>query len=191
MSVKSNILIIGSTGRNTGKTVFACKLIENHSAQNEIIGVKIIPIDKNEIECHRGLESCGLCNSLVGDYEIIEEETKETLKDTSRMLKAGASKSYLLLIDRGYLEKGIDAFLKTLPKNVLVIIESNSIREVLEPGLFIVIKELTNSFVKPTCAKVIDRADKIVEFSDMNWNFDPNDIIIQNQSWLVREQPTT
>lgn len=187
MSTKSNILIIGSTGRNTGKTVFACKLIENHSAQKEIIGVKVIPIDKNEVECHRGSESCGLCNSLIGDYEIIEEESRETLKDTSRMLKAGAKKSYLLLIDRNCLEKGINAFLRILPKNALVIIESNSIREVLEPGLFIVIKELANNFIKPTCAKVIEYADKIVEFSDMNWNFDPKNIRIQNQSWLIKE----
>ncbi len=186
MIAKSNILIIGSTGRNTGKTVFACKLIENLSAHNEIIGVKIIPVDKNEVKCHREEAGCGICGSLIGEYNIIEEDNIGTAKDTSRMLRAGAKKSYLLLIDRNSLEKGINAFLKTLPENVLVIIESNSIREVLEPGLFIVIKELTNSFVKPTCAKVIDRADKIVEFSDKNWNFNPNNIIIQNQSWLVR-----
>ena len=115
MSIKSNILIIGSTGRNTGKTVFACKLIENHAAQNEIIGVKVIPVDNHEVECHRGTEGCGICSSLIGDYKIIEEKNIDTAKDTSRMLKAGAKKTYLLLIDRNCLEKGINAFLKILP----------------------------------------------------------------------------
>lgn len=187
MAVNSNILIIGSTGRNTGKTVFACKLIENHSAQNEIIGVKVIPVDKNEVECHRGSEGCGLCNSLIGDYKIIEEETKDSAKDTSRMLKAGAKKTYLLLIDRNSLEKGIHAFLKILPKKALIIVESNSIRKVLEPGLFVVIKELKNNSVKPTCAEVIEFADKIIEFNDMNWNFQPDKFLIKNNSWIVKE----
>lgn len=187
MSVKSNILIIGSTGRNTGKTVFACKLIENHSAHNEIIGVKIIPVDKNEVKCHREEAGCGICGSLIGEYNIIEEDNRGTAKDTSRMLRAGAKKSYLLLIDRNSLEKGINAFLKIVPKNAFIIIESNTIRNVLEPGLFIVIKELTNSFIKPTCAEVIEHADKVVEFSEKNWNFDPKNIIVNNQGWLVKE----
>ncbi len=187
MTVSSNILIIGSAGRNIGKTVFACKLIEKHSAQNEIIGVKVIPVDKNEVKCHRGSESCGICSSLIGEYQIIEEENSDTAKDTSRMLKAGAKKTYLLLIDRNSLEKGIQAFLKILPKNVLVIIESNTIRNVLNPGLFVVIKELNNNTIKPTCAKVLDFADKIIEFHNMNWDFHPDKILVQNKSWLVKE----
>lgn len=187
MTAKSNILIIGSTGRNTGKTVFACKLLENHSPQNEIIGVKVIPVDKNEVKCHRGSESCGICSSLIGDYQIIEEEDRNSEKDTSRMLRAGAKKSYLLLIDRNSLEKGIHAFLKIVPEKALIIIESNSIRNVLEPGLFVVIKELNNNSIKRTCSEVIGLADKISEFDKSGWDFHPDKILIQNNSWIVSE----
>lgn len=187
MTVKSNILIIGSTGRNTGKTVFACKLIENHSAQHEIIGVKVIPVDKNEVKCHRGSESCGICSSLIGDYQIIEEVQRDTAKDTSRMLRAGAQKSYLLLIDRNSLEKGIQAFLKIVPEKALIIIESNTIRNVLEPGLFVVIKELSNHTIKQTCSEVITLADKISEFDKLSWDFHPDKIVIQNNRWIIKE----
>jgi len=187
MNVKSNLLIIGSTGRNIGKTEFACGIIEKHSPNKEIFGTKIIPVDKNEENCHRGLESCGLCDSLVGDYEIIEEKTIDSSKDTSRMLKAGAKKVYLLLVDRKCLEKGINAILKVIPNNALVVIESNTIRKVIEPGLFIVIKNLINNSVKQSCAEVIEFADKIVEFNNMNWDFDPDKVSIQNESWIIEE----
>ena len=69
----------------------------------------------------------------------------------------------------------------------MIIIESNTIRNVIIPGLFVVIKELKNNTVKPTCAEVIEYADKLVEFSDMDWDFDPNNIIVQNQSWVIEE----
>jgi len=187
MTVKSNILIIGSTGRNTGKTEFACRIIEKHSAQKEIIGVKVIPVDKNEGNCHRGDEGCGLCDSLTGDYEIIEEKTIDSVKDTSRMLKAGAKKVYLLIVDRNSLEKGINAILGIIPDKALIVIESNTIRKVIEPGLFIVIKNFMSHSVKNSCAEVIEFADKIIGFNNMNWDFQPDKVLIQNNSWVIEE----
>ncbi|MFH1296875.1 MAG: hypothetical protein ABIJ04_06335 [Bacteroidota bacterium] len=187
MTVKSTILIIGSTGRDIGKTEFACRIIEKHSAHKEIFGIKIVPVDKDERNCHRGIDGCGLCDSLTGDYQIIEEKIPDTLKDTSRMLKAGAKKVYLLLVDKNSLEKGIQAMLRILPDNALIVIESNSIRKVLEPGLFIVIKDFTANSVKQTCAEVIEFADKIVEFNNMNWDFHPDNVFIQNERWIIKE----
>ena len=187
MTVKSNVLIIGSTGRNIGKTEFACRIIEKHSSQNEIVAVKVVPVDKDEFNCHRGTDTCGLCNSLKTDYKIIEEKIGDTSKDTSRMLNAGAKKVYLLLVETNSLKKGINALLDTLPYNTFVVIESNSIRKVLEPGLFIVINKLDEDFVKPTCADVIDLADKIIGFSNMNWDFNPNNILIKNGDWVIAE----
>ena len=186
MTMKPNLLIIGSASRNTGKTEFACRIIEKHAAKKEIIGVKVIPVDKNEVKCHRGIESCGICDSLIGDYNIIEEKTIDTFKDTSRMLKAGAKQAYLLIVDRNSLEKGIDAMLSRISNNALIVIESNSIRKVIEPGLFIVTKKSTNDSVKPTCAEVIEFADKIIEFNHMNWDFDPDNIVIQNERWIIK-----
>ena len=185
---KSNILIIGSTGRNTGKTEFACRIIEKNAARNKIIGIKVIPADKNETSCHRGEEGCGLCDSLTGDYEIIEETANDLDKDTSRMLKAGAEKAYLLLVDRHCLEAGINALLKIIPEHTLIVIESNSIRKVIEPGLFIVIKRSMSNSVKQSCAEVIEFADKIIEFNDLNWDFPPGKVSIQNESWVINEK---
>ena len=185
--MKPNLLIIGSTGRNTGKTEFACSVIKKHSGQEEIIGIKIIPVDKNEGVCHRPESGCGLCDSLTGDYDIIEEKTTGSMKDTSRMLKSGAKKTYLLLVDRNSLEKGIGAILETIPDHALVIIESNTIRKVIEPGLFIIIKRSKEGSVKQTCTDVMEFADKIVEFNDMKWDFHPDKVLIKNKSWIIEE----
>jgi len=185
MNAKLNFLIIGSTGRNIGKTEFACRVIENHSTQNEIFGLKIIPVDKKEENCHRGIDTCGLCNSLCGEYNIIEEKKIDSPKDTSRMLKAGAKKVYLLIVDRNCLENGVNAISKIIPNNALMVIESNSIRNVIEPGLFVVIKNLRSNSVKKSCAEVIDFADKIVGFNKMNWDFHPDRVLIQNESWII------
>lgn len=187
MTIKSNILIIGSTGRNTGKTEFACRVIEKQSVRNQIIGVKVIPVDKSAENCHRGLEGCGLCNSLTGDYEIIEEKGADSSKDTARMLKAGAAKVYLLIADRIFLEKGIGAILSMLPEKQPVVIESNSIRRVLKPGLFVVIKKPKGDSVKRSCAEVIDFADKVIEFDRMGWDFDPDKVVVQNDCWIMME----
>ena len=187
MTTLSNLLIIGSTGRNTGKTEFACSIIKKHAVTHKIVGIKIVPVDKNERHCHRGEDGCGLCDSLKGKFKIIEEDTKDTSKDTSRMLKAGAEKVFLLLADRNFLKLGIQALLKKLPEEALVIIESNSVRKVIEPGLFVVIMKSMHDSIKDSCADVIEFADKIIGFDKMKWDFLPDRILIQDGAWVIEK----
>lgn len=187
MIIQPNILIVGSTGRNIGKTEFACRVIKKNAAHNTIIGIKVVPVDKCETNCHRGIDTCGLCDSLTGEYNIIEESTADESKDTTRMFLSGAKKVYLLIVDRQELEVGVKAILNLIPKDAFVIIESNTLRKVIEPGLFIVIKKKSDTHPKPTCAEVIDFADKIIEFDEMSWNFNPENVCIQNNQWVIKD----
>ncbi|MBW6459129.1 MAG: molybdenum cofactor guanylyltransferase [Bacteroidales bacterium] len=190
MIKRSNFIILGSTGRNTGKTEFACRLIEKYSKDRPIYGVKVVTIDPNEGNCPRGGKGCGVCTSLIGDYEITDEKILNPKKDTSRMLMAGAKKVYFLKVSVHSLEKGLKALLKIIPENALTVCESNSIRKVIEPGLFLVIKNLKEKQVKESCAEVIQYADKVIDFSDMSWNFSPDRVLIKNNSWIIREKAT-
>jgi len=162
MIKRPDFIILGSTGRNTGKTEFACRLIQQYSKQHKIIGVKVTSINKDEGFCPRGPESCGVCASLTKEYDIIEETDSNIGKDTSRMLKAGAQKVYWLKVDKNYLELGIKALFEIFPKDALIVSESNSLRTVLEPGLFIVIKNINDHTIKESCASVIHFASKII-----------------------------
>jgi molybdopterin-guanine dinucleotide biosynthesis protein A len=190
MIQQSNFIIIGSTGRNTGKTEFACRLIKTWSAKHRIFGLKVTTINKNEGKCPRGGEGCGVCSSLVGDYEIIEETNGDAKKDTSRMLVAGAKKVYWLKVSSTALQSGVEALLKLIPDNVAVVCESNGVRNVLEPGVFLVIKNLKDKTIKPNCARVIRYADKIIEFDNMSWNFPPDRVIFKTNNWIVKEKAT-
>lgn len=188
---KPNFLIVGSTGRNTGKTEFACRLIQQYSHKHNIIGVKVVAIERSEAEsCPRGGKGCGVCTSLRSDFEITEEHELNPSKDTSRMLLAGASKVFFLKVDKNCLEKGFEALLKFIPDDSLVICESNSIRKVFEPGLFLVIKNAEDRTVKESCAEVIEYANKVVEFSNMSWDFNPDRILVKNNQWILREKAT-
>lgn len=187
MSAQANLLIIGSTGRNIGKTEFACGVIEANASKSDIYGVKVIPVDRGKEQCHRGPDGCGLCDSLTGDYEIIEETDKTTPKDTARMLKSGARKAYLLIVERNCLERGINAVLKIMPEKALVVVESNTIRKVVEPGLFIVIKKKSETKIKQSCAEVIRFADRIVEFDKKQWDISPDNVLVGKEGWTLVE----
>jgi molybdopterin-guanine dinucleotide biosynthesis protein A len=190
MVTKPNFIIIGSTGRNTGKTEFACRLIEKYSKDHQVIGVKVVSIDRNEGNCPRGGKGCGVCSSLRGDYEIFEEKKIDPSKDTSRMLIAGAQKVYFLKVDKNSLENGLMALVDMIPENAMVVLESNSIRKVIEPGLFIVIKNLNERRVKESCAEVIEYANKIIEFDNMSWDFSPERVLVKDNEWIIREKAT-
>jgi molybdopterin-guanine dinucleotide biosynthesis protein A len=188
---KPNFIIVGSTGRNTGKTEFACRLIKQYSNQHKIIGVKVVTIERNETEsCPRGGKGCGVCNSLQSEFEITEETVIDPSKDTSRMLMAGANKVYFLKVDKNCLENGINALIELLPNNAMVICESNSIRKVLEPGLFLVIKNAEDKVIKESCAEVIKFANKVIRFNCKSWDFNPDRVVIKNLEWIIREPAT-
>ncbi len=190
MIKKPNFLIIGSTGRNTGKTEFVCSLIAKYSATQPVIGLKVTTINKKEGKCPRGGEGCGVCGSLTGDYEIIKETSLKGDKDTSRMLVAGAHEVFWLKVSSTALDKGLEALLKVVPEDMPVICESNGLRNVLEPGLFLVIKNLKDSTIKPNCARVIRFATRIIEFDNLSWNFQPDRVILKNSRWIIRNPAT-
>jgi len=186
MKYNPNILIIGSTGRNTGKTEFACRIIKLQSKTFKIIGIKVTTFESDKLEYHKSSEESGCIDPLTGHYDITEEINGNSQKDTSRILMAGAQKSYWLRVKIDYIEEGIDSLLKLIPMDALIVCESNSLRRVIKPGLFIVIKNKNVSEIKPNCNAVIQFADKIIEFNNSEWDFTPDRILIENNRWIIK-----
>lgn len=190
MIKRYNFIILGSTGRNTGKTEFACRLIKRYAGKHKIYGVKVVSIDPREGNCPRGGKGCGICTSLKGDYEIVEEKKLDPAKDTSRMLMSGAQKSFFLKVNMHSLEKGLKALLQQIPDDALAVCESNSIRKVIDPGLFLVIRNINEKRIKESCSEVMHYADRIIDFQNMTWDTDPGRIVIENNKWILREKAT-
>ena len=190
MIYRPDFIIIGSTGRNTGKTEFASRLIARYSKERTVYGVKVVTIDPDQGNCPRGGKGCGVCTSLEGDYEITQETEQIPGKDTTRMLQAGAQRVFFLKVSIHSLDRGLKALLDVVPENVLTVCESNSIRKVMVPGLFLVIKNLNEKGIKESCAEVINMADRVIDFHDMNWNFSPDRVRVKDNQWIIREEAT-
>lgn len=156
-----HMIQIGSTGRNSGKTMLAKEIIKNYHQNIPIYGLKIITISGAKGKCQRGEVGCGICTSIESGFELIEETNVFGEKDTMQLLKAGCERVFLLKVFYDFLLEGIQNFLGCVPSEALIVCESNSLREVAKPGFFVMMNNQRR--VKPTAAKVINEADIILE----------------------------
>ena len=171
----SNMLLIGATDRNVGKTTFACQIIKLFSLSFPVIALKITVIKEKNGMCPRGGKGCGVCTSIIENFMITEELESDTQKDTSKMLAAGAVKVLWLRVLESHMEDGVQALIDSIEKTIgagsAIICESNSIRKVIEPALFVVFKKKNDTYIKPSCYDVIHLSNKIVSFDPTSFKF--------------------
>ena len=91
--------------------------------------------------CPRGGKGCGVCSSLEGEYCITDEVNAPADKDTARLLAAGASKVFWLRTLKTHLHEGFSALLERVEPDSMLVCESNSLRQVVEPGIFLMVKD--------------------------------------------------
>jgi molybdopterin-guanine dinucleotide biosynthesis protein A len=178
--------MIGGAGRNTGKTMFACEVIRRLADRWRVVGVKVTTLTDREGPCPRGGQGCGACHSLTGDYQITEERAASRHKDTQQMLAAGAREAYWLRVAHEHLEDGVGDLLARIPRGCCVVCESNSARQVLEPGLFVVIRDGVDGGIKASCRQVFHLADRIVTRDGSGWDLSPQSCLYIDGRWAVR-----
>jgi hypothetical protein len=125
-----NLLIIAGTGNKSGKTSMACRII----AQLRPLGIVSVKITPHFHETTPGL---ALISEKKG-YSLYEETNRGTTKDTSRMLKAGASRVYFAKVTDDSLDEAFNEIMKNIPEGTPVVCESPALRHYTEPGLFII-----------------------------------------------------
>ena len=160
-----NMIMIGSFGRNSGKTEIAEELIKKFRNQLRISALKVTTITEcnGKRICPQGDSGCGVCALISGDYCLDKETGAQPGKDTSRLLAAGADPVFWLRSLRGSLLAGFKDFMTHTSTNTLVICESNSLREYVEPYYFIMIKNVKSNSEKPSALRVSKYADLVIE----------------------------
>jgi molybdopterin-guanine dinucleotide biosynthesis protein A/molybdopterin-guanine dinucleotide biosynthesis protein len=153
------MILVGSTARNLGKTALATRLIEALRPREKVVGVKVTTIRDRGAKCPRGGDGCGACSSLTGNYEIWEERDPDGEKDTSQLLKAGAVRVFWLRAIEDALAEGLDALMTRIDREAVIVAESNSLRKVVTPSLFLMLKESDREQVKPTAREVMSFVD--------------------------------
>jgi len=181
------MLMIGSAGANAGKTELACTLLRRFSKNHNIVGIKVTTIKDKDGQCPRGGKGCGVCSSLEGNFCITEETEKSSDKDTSRLLKAGASGVYWIRVLKEHLADGINALLDIIGSDAASICESNSLRQVVEPGLFLMARSSDSETWKSSARQVIKYADRIII---SNNSFDLDRIKLVDGKWTLIESAT-
>ncbi len=123
------LILVGGSGRNIGKTWLSCQLISYLSKTQEVIGIKI--------STHPHPSTDGL-ELLAGDDSnwIVYAETNTTsTKDSALFLAAGASKVYYMQVSSdAYLPQIVEWILLNLDKTKPIVCESASLGLIVEPG---------------------------------------------------------
>jgi molybdopterin-guanine dinucleotide biosynthesis protein len=181
MIERPNAIIIGAAWSNSGKTTFACGLISRF-VRFAPVAIKITTIDDSGDHCPSG-KNCGVCTSIGDNFIITRERDPDGNKDTNKMLSAGAAKVFWLRARASCLEAGVRELLDGLDDGACIVLESNSARTIVEPGLFLVTKDRTNGRIKPSCKKVIGFADRTITFDDFEATL--GTIRFTNMKWTL------
>ena len=182
------MLMIGSAGANVGKTELACAILKKFASQTEIVGIKVTTIKETEGPCPRGGEGCGMCSSLDGVFLITEETDRDSGKDTSRLLAAGAEQVFWLRVLSENLSEGASALLEVIGRDVVCVCESNSLRKVIEPGLFLVVRGLYTRAWKDSASEVREYAQKVVVSDGSAFDLDLDRIELIDGKWRLRDE---
>ncbi|HUT04730.1 MAG TPA: molybdenum cofactor guanylyltransferase [bacterium] len=184
------MFMIGSAGRNAGKTELACALIRRYVRSREIVGVKVTTIEKLDGNCPRGGQGCGVCTSLEGNFCITEERGTCPGKDTTRMLRAGASRVFWLRCLRSHLREGAIALLEVTGRDSVLVCESNSLRQVVRPGVFVIVKDRESQTFKQSAKNVLKNADRILLSDGNDFDLDMSRIVLSDRGWGLVEDAT-
>jgi len=182
------MLMIGAAGRNAGKTEFACQLISKYAAQRPVIGLKVTTIRERNGLCPRGGQGCGVCSSLQGDFCLTEETGGDPAKDTSRLLAAGAAQVFWLRVLKEHLQQGLAAVREKIGSGTIVVCESNSLRSVAEPDLFVMVREKGSDEYKESARAVSEHLDREVLSDGRNFSPDISDFRLVDKRWSLREE---
>lgn len=189
---RNGMVLIGATGRNTGKTTFACRCIASMArCGSPVVAVKITVIRENDGGCPRGGAGCGVCSSLQGaPFILTREDGTAQKKDTARMLESGADEVYWLRVACGSLERGLAALFEHIPATVPIIAESNTARLAVEPDLFLVLRDEGTAAIKKSCSAVIHLSDVCINSDGERFAVAPEMLAFHRGRFTLQRQAT-
>jgi len=154
-----NLLLIAGTGIMSGKTTIACRIIEQFSNLN-ITAIKISP------HFHETTPGLNIIYEEEG-YAIYKETNSDATKDTSRMLKSGASKVYFANVTDERLLFVFNKIQNLIPEGTPIICESPALRNFIEPGVFIIISSETTR-TRKDISRYLTLPHLLFKYEDLN-----------------------
>lgn len=174
------LLLIAGTGRNTGKTTFACQILRKFSPVKSIYSIKITP------HFHKNIQSGRLILQTSNLY-IAEEPDSSTTKDSSLMLESGAQKSFFVMATDQNLMEAFQKIVQLIPSDSFIVCESGGLRHHVVPGLFFMMNKTDREIIKPDAEKLMLLADRVITFDGEKNDFELNSIEINDNGWTIKQ----
>jgi molybdopterin-guanine dinucleotide biosynthesis protein len=152
------LVVVGGHARDIGKTSLVAGLIRKLRAR-QWTAVKITQYGDGV--CAREGGVCG-CEPAAGEAFALSEEYEPNRTDTGRYLAAGAVRSFWLRAPAGQLARAAGTIRKIIERSENVIVESNSVVELVRPDVFLMLLDFACEDFKPSSLRFLDRADAFV-----------------------------
>jgi hypothetical protein len=166
----TNILLVSGSGQNTGKTTLVCRLIEKFASDVTIVSIKITHHFKTlAYEMPIVL--------TTKEFVIYEEIERGKSKDSSRMLDAGASKSYFIIAQKESIVLAMSELLLLLTPQTSIICESGGLDDYYKVGLHLHLVGSIDS------GKPSRDSDLEVKFDGTDFDLPMQNISFENNSW--------
>jgi len=152
------LVVVGGHSRNIGKTSVVAGIIRK-LRDWKWTAVKITQYGHGV--CSHAGEACG-CETEPEHPFALSEEFEAGKTDSGRFLAAGAARSLWLRTPMGELARAKTTIAKIVNQSENVIMESNSVLELVEPDLFLMVLDFGCQDFKPSSLCFLDRADAFV-----------------------------
>jgi hypothetical protein len=152
------LVVVGGHSRNIGKTSVVAGLIRKLK-RCKWTALKITQYGNGV--CTQHSEDCG-CEPEPGQPFALSEEYEPNATDTGRFLAAGAARSFWLRVPAGELPRAAETVAKILAQGENAIIESNSVVELVQPDVFLMLLDFSCQDFKASSLRFMDRADAFV-----------------------------
>jgi len=149
------LVVVGGHSRNVGKTSAVAGLIRRLRKRNWT-AVKITQYGHGI--CSHSSAACG-CEVVPEHPYALTEEYEPNSTDSGRFLAAGAKRSLWLRTPAGQLGRAAPALRKILDSSENVILESNSVLELVKPDVFLMLLDFSCPDFKPSSLRFMHRAD--------------------------------
>ncbi len=178
--------LLGAAGRKSGKTELASALLRRFGKQRPLVAVKVTPVDDIREETPPVEGGILLSHRPDQGFYIWQEQSPDGIKDTSRLLRAGASRVFWMVVMADRTREALQELLHIIGPDTPLVCESNSLRLVAEPGIFLLVRNATPDRTKRSVALVRKHVDRVVVSDGKRFDLDLDDISLQEGRWTLK-----
>ena len=154
------LVVVGGHARKIGKTSLMCGLIRK-LRDRRWTAVKITSYGNGVCASHVAASACE-CQPAGGEEFALDEEYEAGNTDTGRFKAAGAERSFWLRVPAGELPRAAGMVRKILAQGENVMVESNSVVELVAPDVFLMLLDFSCADFKASSLRFMDRVDGFV-----------------------------